>query len=194
MVLVGSLGMLFYPWLADVLLRGEVLPAGVFLGSTIHDTSQVIGASLIYAQQFGAPDVVGFASATKLFRNLSMLILVPLIAWFARGPSASEPHAAHRRGPAVPPFVIWFAVLVMVRALGDHLVATGMPSQHLWETLIGGAEVLSNLCMTCGMTAVGLNISLAQVHQVGFRPLCAALIIAAATAACSIGMVKALLL
>ena len=43
------------------------------------------------------------------------------------------------------------------------------------------------------MTAVGLSVSLTQIHQVGFRPVCAALIVAAATATCSLGTIYALL-
>jgi uncharacterized membrane protein YadS len=51
---------------------------------------------------------------------------------------------------------------------------------------------MSDLFMTCGMTAVGLTVSLTQMQQVGFRPICAAVLIAAATATCSLGMIAAL--
>ncbi len=192
-VLIGSLGMLFYPWLAATLLDEQPRLVGIFLGSAIHDTSQVIGASLIYAQQFGAPDVVGFASATKLFRNLSIIILVPLLAWSARAESTDGEQPAQRRKPLVPQFVIWFVVFVIVRTLGDQLVAGDTQTQQLWLQTMSTSQLVSDLFLTCGMTAVGLSVSLSQMHQVGFRPICAALIIAAATATCSLGMIHALL-
>jgi uncharacterized membrane protein YadS len=186
--------MLTYPWLAAAVLHERTLPIGIFLGSAIHDTSQVVGASLIYAEQFGSPEVVGYASATKLFRNLSIIILVPLMAWSARlrMPSASSEIAACRQA-LVPQFVIWFVVFVLVRTLGDQLATASTQAQQTWVQSLSTAQVVSDLCMTCGMTAVGLSVSLTQMHQVGFRPIGAAVIIAAATATCSLGMIYALL-
>jgi uncharacterized integral membrane protein (TIGR00698 family) len=193
-VLIGGVGMLTYPWLAAAVLHERTLPIGIFLGSAIHDTSQVVGASLIYAEQFGSPEVVGYASATKLFRNLSIIILVPLMAWSARPrmPSASSEIAACRQA-LLPQFVIWFVVFVLVRTLGDQLASASTQAQQTWMQALSAVQVVSDLCMTCGMTAVGLSVSLTQMHQVGFRPIGAAVIIAAATGACSLGMIYALL-
>lgn len=194
-VLIGSLGMLLYPWLAATILDGRTLPVGVFLGSAIHDTSQVVGASLIYSQQFSSPEVVGYASATKLLRNLSIVVLVPVMAWFAhaRTESSNGEHAASSREPLVPQFVIWFIALVLVRTLGDRLIPADPGSQQLWLQAMNASQVMSDLFMTCGMTAVGLSVSLTQMHQVGLRPIFAALIIAVATALCSLAMIHALL-
>lgn len=188
-VLVGSLGMLLYPWLAAAVFQGESLPVGVFLGSAIHDTSQVIGASLISAQQFGSPHVVAVASATKLFRNLSIVILVPALALLSRTRSqpASDQNAEVRGEPMIPAFVVWFVVLVLVRALGDHVFAAGS-AQHAWLQTMSASQALSELLMICGMTAVGLSVSLSQMYEVGLRPICAALVVAVATASCSLGL------
>jgi uncharacterized integral membrane protein (TIGR00698 family) len=194
-VLIGSLGMLLYPWLAAVVLPQQMLPVGVFLGSAIHDTSQVVGASLIYAEQHGAPEVVAFASATKLLRNLSIIILVPLMAWpaQARVKSASAEHAASRGKLFLPQFVIWFAIFVLVRTLGDQLLANDAHLRTAWLQAMSASQVVSDLFMTCGMTAVGLSVSTSRMRRVGLRPICAALIIAAATAACSLGTICLLL-
>lgn len=192
-VLIGSFGMLAYPWLAAAVLHERALPVGIFLGSAIHDTSQVVGASLIYAQQFGAPDVVGYASATKLFRNLSIIILMPLMAWSTRPRMQSASSESVSSRPAlVPQFVIWFVAFVLVRTLGDQLVTTSAQAQQTWLQAVSAVQVMSDLFMTCGMTAVGLTVCLTQMQRVGFRPICAAVIIAAATATCSLGMIAAL--
>ena len=50
-VLFGCIAMLFYPWVASHFLAASPVHAGIFLGTAIHDTSQVIGAALIYSQQ-----------------------------------------------------------------------------------------------------------------------------------------------
>lgn len=188
-VLIGSVGMLLYPWIAAMVFGTDPLPAGVFLGSAIHDTSQVIGASLIYSQQFASPDAVAVASATKLLRNLSIVVLVPLFGWLAHAEAARQPGAAApQRRPLVPWFVVAFVVLVIVRALGDQFVAGRAGLAGAWGSALDGAQTLSELFMICGMTAVGLNLSLANMGQVGIRPFAAALTIAVATAACSLGL------
>ncbi len=189
-VLIGSLGMLLYPWIAATLFGTDSLPAGVFLGSAIHDTSQVIGASLIYSQQFGSPDAVAVASATKLLRNLSIIVLVPLLGWLAHAEATRESGATPqpRRRPLVPWFVVAFIALVVVRGLGDQFVAGHAALAGGWSSTLEVAQSLSELFMICGMTAVGLNLSLASMSQVGFRPFAAALTIAVATGACSLGL------
>ncbi len=52
--------------------------------------SQVMGASMIYAQQFNAADAVAMAGFTKLLRNLSLLILVPLAVMLGRNGEAKD--------------------------------------------------------------------------------------------------------
>jgi hypothetical protein len=54
--------------------------AGVFLGSSIHDTSQVIGAGLLYSGQYAAPVALDAATVTKLLRNLTLVAVVPFLA------------------------------------------------------------------------------------------------------------------
>ena len=94
--------------------------------------------------------------------------------------------------PRVPQFVIWFLALVLVRTLVDRLVAANPETQQLWLQAVSTSQVMSDLFLTCGMTAVGLSVSLTQMHQVGLRPIFSALLIAAATAASSLGMLYAL--
>ena len=54
-VLFGSVAMVGYPWIAHAIFGTDVAAAGLFFGAAIQDTSQVVGASMIYAQQFDAP-------------------------------------------------------------------------------------------------------------------------------------------
>lgn len=195
-VLIGSLGMVVYPWLAAAVFGPQSLPIGVFLGSAIHDTSQVIGASVIAAQQFDAPEVVAFASATKLLRNLSIivLVLVPALAWLSRQDGTGESlNGSSARGRAVPAFVVAFMVLVLVRAAGDQVFASDTDARALWSAAMDVAKTLSELLMIGGMTALGLSISLTQIYQVGPRPACAALLVAASVAACGLGLTYALI-
>src|SRR5687768_12806976 len=50
-VAFGLLGMLFYPYFAHAMLPGPT-QIGLFLGTAVHDTSQVVGAALSYKQLY----------------------------------------------------------------------------------------------------------------------------------------------
>jgi uncharacterized integral membrane protein (TIGR00698 family) len=89
-VLFGCVAMLLYPWVAGHFFADSPVHAGVFLGTAIHDTSQVIGSALIYSQQAAAPDALSAASVAKLLRNLSIIVLIPAAAWLARREEARE--------------------------------------------------------------------------------------------------------
>jgi len=194
-VLFGSIGMLSYPWLAHALFNSHDASIGDFLGTSIHDTSQVIGAALIYADQFGAPDVVANAAVTKLLRNTSLLVIVPVLAWQARKQSLAESAAPGSIGiaQALPAFVAWFAILILVRAAGDFLFASRPELDTFWQAATGAAARISELAMIAGMTAVGLGVSFQELRLIGSRPVLAAIIIAAATASCSLALTRALI-
>ena len=61
--------------------------SGLFLGTAIHETSQVAAAGLIYDQQFDSPETLNIATVTKLIRNTFLVIMIPL---FAFGPTAEN--------------------------------------------------------------------------------------------------------
>ena len=184
-VVLGCTGMLLYPWLAHTVFGSATHAAGVFLGTSIHDTSQVMGASMIYAQQFDASDAVPVAGFTKLLRNLSLLILVPLFAMWTG--NSDGPNAKAKRSQVLPAFLIFFVLLAVLRTAGDS-VTTGTAVAHAWSQLVGIGLTASELFLVCGMTAVGLNVSLADLRGIGSRALGAALIVAVAVCACSLSL------
>jgi uncharacterized integral membrane protein (TIGR00698 family) len=179
-VLFGSLAMVAYPWIAHAYFGADVAAAGVFFGASIQDTSQVVGAAMIYAQQFGAPDAVAVAGLTKFMRTFGLLILVPVTAmWMARSHSRTDPQTpASLRASAMPWFVMVFIAFVGLRTAGD--VWFGGPA---WRALLQAANQLSEMLLLCGMAAVGLGITLAHLREAGWRPLAVALLAAAATGA-----------
>jgi uncharacterized integral membrane protein (TIGR00698 family) len=191
-VVVGCAGMLAYPWLADAFFHGNATAAGVFLGTSIHDTSQVMGAAMIHAQQFGLPDTVAIAGFTKLLRNLSMLALIPLAAWVAREPDSDVAIAASGTGSlreritqVLPPFLVAFVVLAFVRTAGDAWTG-GTAFADEWSSIVATALAASDLLLVVGMTAVGLGVSLRDLRGIGWRALGAAIAVAIAVAASSL--------
>jgi uncharacterized integral membrane protein (TIGR00698 family) len=179
-VLFGSIAMVAYPWIAHAFFGTDVAAAGLFFGASIQDTSQVVGAAMIYAEQFDAPDAVAVAGLTKFLRTFGLLVLVPVAAmWMARSEArAGTAQTPGLRRNALPAFVIAFIVLVGVRSAGDAL-ADG-PG---WQALLGYPQQASELLLLCGMAAVGLGITFAHLLEAGWRPLAVAFLSAMATGA-----------
>ncbi|HEY0767981.1 MAG TPA: putative sulfate exporter family transporter [Steroidobacteraceae bacterium] len=193
-VLFGCLAMLFYPWVAGHFMAASPVHAGIFLGTAIHDTSQVIGAALIYSQQAAAPAALAAASVAKLLRNLSIAVLMPTAAWLAQrhevqacAPAAIGPRP---RAPLVPLFVLAFVGFIAVRTAGDAL---WHGSATPWQALVNTGYTASDLFLTCGMTAVGLSVSFTDMWRIGWRPLAAGLMVTSLVGACSLLLTLAML-
>jgi uncharacterized integral membrane protein (TIGR00698 family) len=198
-VLFGCAAMLCYPWVAGHFFAASPVHAGIFLGTAIHDTSQVIGAALMYSQQAQAPAALAAASVAKLLRNLSIAVLVPLAAWLARrhearggaDDTAVETHHGLAPHPQlVPMFVVAFLAFIVVRTAGDTLLGEG---SALWQAVVHTGYTASDLFLTCGMTAVGLSVSFADMWRIGWRPLAAGLVVASLVGACSLTLTLTLL-
>ena len=197
-VLFGCAAMLCYPWVAGHFFYSSPMHAGIFLGTAIHDTSQVIGAALMYSQQTQAPAALAAASVAKLLRNLSIAVLVPLAAWLVRRHEtrAGEVHADPRHSglaphaQLVPTFVLAFLAFIVVRTAGDTLLGAGSAP---WQAVVHTGYTTSDLFLTCGMTAVGLSVSFTDMWRIGWRPLAAGLVVATLTGACSLALTLTLL-
>jgi uncharacterized integral membrane protein (TIGR00698 family) len=197
-VLFGCAAMLCYPWVAGRFFAASPVHAGIFLGTAIHDTSQVIGAALMYSQQAQAPAALAAASVAKLLRNLSIAVLVPLAAWRARSHGAGgDGHAAEPRhaglaphAQLVPMFVLAFLAFIAVRTAGDALLGG---QSALWQAVVHTGYTASDLFLTCGMTAVGLSVSFTDMWRIGWRPLAAGFVVASLVGVCSLTLTLTLL-
>lgn len=193
-VLFGSIAMMSYPWIAGALFGSAAVPAGMFLGSSIHDTSQVVGAAMIYAEQFGAPDAVAIAGLTKFLRTLGLLVLIPAAALLAARSEAAaaggKPRGWYRE--AVPLFVVSFIGLVIVRTAGDGLAADSAEMLRQWTTLLGFAQTASEWLLLVGMAAVGLGVTVSHLREAGWRPIVLAFVAALLTGTCGLTLVSLL--
>jgi uncharacterized integral membrane protein (TIGR00698 family) len=184
-VLFGSVAMVAYPWIAHLFFGGDVAAAGLFFGASIQDTSQVVGAALIYAQQFDAPDAVAVAGLTKFMRTFGLLVLVPAAAmWMARAEAkVGSKRLSGLRRATLPAFVVGFIALVGVRTAGDAWF-----DGAAWQALLGYAQQASELLLLCGMAAVGLGITFAHLLEAGWRPLAVAFLAASVTGAAALAL------
>ena len=183
-VVIGLTGMLVYPWLAHASFGADPLAAGILLGTSIHDTSQVMGAGLLYSQTFAAPAALAAATVAKLLRNLTLVVLLPTLAILnARAASAASPVAESRTSwtdqlalvrTAMPGFVLLFILLVVTRNVGDAAAAAGTISSALWARIGDIASRVSEYALTIGMAGVGLLLSVMYLPRLGLRPFAVA--------------------
>ena len=189
--LFGLLALFFYPFAARLLFDGDARLAGLFLGTAIHDTAQVAGAALLYAQQYTAPTALDTATVTKLVRNLFMLVVIPLIALQQRRRAPRQVSA--RRLPlrqAIPFFVVGFAAMALVRTLGDlgAKPVGGLLDATAWSAAIGFVSASSTWCLVVAMAGIGLSTRLRRLRSLGLQPLAAGL-----ATALTVGIVSAAL-
>ena len=203
-VLFGCIAMLCYPWVAGHFFAASPRYAGIFLGTAIHDTSQVVGAALMYSQQAHQPEALAAASVAKLLRNLSIAVLIPVAAWLTQRHEARARHEAsgQEEGGAsqaaglsghvrlVPLFVLGFLACIIVRTAGDAIMPAG---SDLWQALIHTGYAASDLFLTCGMTAVGLSVSFTDMWRIGWRPLAAGFAVATLVGGCSLLLTSGML-
>jgi len=170
--LFGMVAMCVYPFLAFFIFDGDPTLAGFFLGTAIHDTSQVAGAGLMYDQLYDDPQALEVATTTKLLRNLCMGVVIPLMAWLHYRDKSVRPTGTSGKlkwSQSLPFFVIAFIALVGVRTAGDSF---GLKENETWKTFLDHSNQASVYCLTLAMAAVGLGASLSQMRQLGWRPLC----------------------
>ncbi len=103
--------MIIYPIIADT-LDYDAKFAGVFIGATIHDVAQVVGAGFSISE-----DTDEVATVVKLIR-VAMLAPVILVASVVIRRVSTTHQDAANRPPLVPGFVAAFAVLVALNSFG----------------------------------------------------------------------------
>ncbi|AEG93834.1 YeiH family protein [Ramlibacter tataouinensis] len=147
---LSTLAMILYPVLSTW-LGFDATTAGRFIGATIHDVAQVVGAG--YALSEAAGDA---ATITKLMRVALLLPTLLLVALLVRSREAG----LARRAPLLPWFAVAFGLLVLVNSSG-LVPATA-------QALAGTA---SQAALVVAIAAVGLKTSLREVATLGWRPV-----------------------
>ena len=162
--LFGILSMLIYPYFANIYFDGEPLLIGLFLGTSIHETSQVAAAGLIYEQQFNSPETLNIATVTKLIRNTFLIIMIPLFALlYNRGQTNEKKYSLLS---IFPYFVLGFVGMILLRNLGDEIYT----SNSNWIESINTIKLFSKIFLTMAMAAIGLSTNLKDIKSMGFKP------------------------
>src|SRR5699024_3442438 len=175
----GMTGMILYPFIAFYLFNNDPVKIGMFLGTSIHDTAQVTGAALIYADMFHAEKVIEVATVTKLTRNLFIIAVIPLLSYFymnQKNRLKSGGEALPKWSSFIPLFVIGFLLLSLIRTIGDATLlhgstAFGLFNEGLWTTIHSSTSSIgSTFLLGTAMAGVGLSTNLNIFRKIGLKP------------------------
>lgn len=174
----GLLAMIVYPFVCPALFEGNATSTGLFLGTAVHDTSQVNGAGIIYADAYNAPLALDVAVVTKLVRNLCMIAIIPLMAFRhhrSRSGEVAGGTGRVRLARLFPAFVIGFVLLAAFRSAGDAGVAGGGAAFGLWGSeawshLCELVQTASGWCLVVALSAVGLSTDFRALRSLSLKP------------------------
>jgi uncharacterized membrane protein YadS len=181
--LFGILATFVYPYAAYTIFGGNPVAAGLFLGTAIHDTSQVTGAALIFSDVFGLPRGVDVATVTKLVRNVFMALVIPFMAlYYARRSGAAEggPGKQTRITKLLPLFVVGFVLFATFRSIGDAGInaggrALGLWDGAAWQAITGWLKTWAVNLLVVALAGVGLSTSARILRGLGIKPFLAGL-------------------
>jgi len=167
----GLAAMFFYPILAHMLFADNPAMAGLFLGTSIHETAQVAGAGMMYEAQYQAPVALDIATVTKLVRNLCMIAVIPMVGFLYGRERSSETTGGTRVLSMIPWFVVGFALMSAMRTLGDLGERRfGFLEPSTWEAIVLFLRTWAERCLLVAMAAVGLTSTFASMRRIGLKP------------------------
>lgn len=154
---LSTLAMMVYPLLAQWLQLHDQ-QAGVFIGATIHDVAQVMGAGYMISESAGDT-----AALVKLMRVACLVPVVLLLSWMWRDAAVPAERPPGWRKPALLP---WFLLAFVALMLLNSLLA-------LPELLLDSLSSVSRWCLLLAVTALGVKTQWADLLALGHRPLLA---------------------
>ncbi|MDO5290098.1 MAG: putative sulfate exporter family transporter [Pseudomonadota bacterium] len=148
---LSTLAMIVYPMLAKA-LGLDAHTAGIFLGATIHDVAQVVGAGYGMSQETGDT-----ATLVKLMRVAALLPVILFAVFYTRLSGQADQGA---RPPLLPWFAVAFAVLVAINSTG-----------WLPAAVPAAGTKLSGWFLLAAMAAIGMKTQLRDLVKVGPKPV-----------------------
>ncbi len=146
--ILSTIAMIFYPLITEQ-FGMDHSAVGIFLGATIHDVAQVVGAGFSVSQETGET-----ATLVKLIR---VTMLAPVILVFSlaiRRMGNSE--ETGKKPPLLPGFVIGFLILAALNSFG-----------YVPEQVAAFCMEISRWALLIAIAAVGMKTSIGKMIKVG---------------------------
>ncbi|MFT6044307.1 MAG: putative integral membrane protein (TIGR00698 family) [Arenicella sp.] len=149
---LSTLAMVMYPVISQS-LGLDPQQSGVFLGGTIHDVAQVVGAGYSVSSEIG-----DLSTFVKLLRVAMLVPVVVTISLLVR--RYANDGTMEKSSIPVPLFLLGFMVLFVANSCGviPRPIAEAFSVSASWLLLIAVA-------------ALGVKTSLEEIFNVGWRPV-----------------------
>ncbi|HYE00608.1 MAG TPA: putative sulfate exporter family transporter [Alphaproteobacteria bacterium] len=148
---LSTLCMIAYPFLLR-LVGFDLKTSGVFLGATIHDVAQVVGAGLLMSPETGS-----IATFTKLMR---VAMLVPVVLALSLLLARRRAEGGGRVPVGLPWFLNLFVLIVAVNSLG-----------WIPQGVVQTFDLVSRACLVAAIAAIGVRTSFRELAVLGWQPL-----------------------
>ena len=148
---LSTIAMILYPVISQLFGFGEH-QAGVFIGATVHDVAQVVGAGYAIS-----PEAGDTATVVKLMRVAMLLPVILAIGLWARSRGG---HGEGAAPPLLPWFVTAFAALVVAGSL--------LP---IPDVVREAGSTASRWCLVAAIAALGIKTHFSEIAEIGWKPV-----------------------
>jgi uncharacterized integral membrane protein (TIGR00698 family) len=173
---LSTIAMVIYPIISRA-LGFDAHQAGIFIGGTIHDVAQVVGAGYSIGKEAG--DTATIVKLLRVAMLLPVILVLSLVMRRDHGNSSDKTS----RPPLLPWFAVAFGLLVAVNSLID-----------LPKPLTQAAGELSRFALVVAIAAIGMKTSLKELTVLGLRPILLMVAETVFLAGIIVGMMKLMLL
>lgn len=144
---------------------------GLWAGTSIHSTPQVIAAGYMYGEVAGQVSTVA-----KLTRNIFMAPAVFLVGlWYWRTKIVKVGGFTEKTSyvQAIPLFLFGFLALAIIRTIGD---GTSLIPAPQWKWIVQQTNGLGKFLVLIAMAGIGLNTKLKSMRRIGPKPFLVGLV------------------
>ena len=150
----STLAMVTYP-LVVTSLGLTPAEAGMFLGGSIHDVAQVVGAGFMLSTEVGDASTLA-----KMFRVAMLMPVIVVLALSVRFTRASEGNVTKLSTPIIPFFLLVFIVLIVANSF--NLVPA---------SVVDTMSDASKWCLVISIAALGVKTSFEKLFSLGWKPI-----------------------
>ena len=151
--ILSTFAMILYPILGQKIgLSGDAL--GVFLGATIHDVAQVVGAGYSVDEPTG--DIATIIKLLRVAMLAPVVVIAGLIIRLKIGGRKIDNRGERESPPILPVFVLGFIVILLANSFGI-----------LPQIIKDGFQITSRWFLVMAIAAVGMKIDLSELRHIG---------------------------
>jgi uncharacterized integral membrane protein (TIGR00698 family) len=153
---LSTLAMIVYPMIVRA-VGLDATQAGIFLGGTIHDVAQVVGAG--YGMSPTTGDAATFVKLLRVAMLLPVIVVASMMTRAHRQKVGGDDDDSERP-PLLPWFAVGFALLVGINSTG-----------WLPAAVTGAGNDASRWCLVAAIAAIGMKTQLRDLATVGWKPV-----------------------